>query len=113
LIRSGFSGNGRGVALTMDIFPSVCAPASTTFALLEIKTLLFHLLGPVGTLQLGTLREDAKIPLKFAKDGFDIKTVGGFWLNMSPRKSIHHSIMKNVANEIRKSCKRLLKTTIA
>jgi len=56
--------------------------------------------------------EKTPLPLKFAKDGFDIKTVGGFWLNMSPRKSIHHSIMKNVTNE-HASCKRLLKTTIA
>jgi cytochrome P450 family 9 len=69
-----------------------------------LQTLLFHLLGVLRciTLQIETLREGVT-PLKLTKDGFDMKTVGGFWLNLSPRKNTHDSIMGNVANGTRKS----------
>jgi len=58
------------------------------FALMETKVLLFHLLARCDFKTCVKTR----LRLKIAKDGFNLKPEGGFWLNVSPRKNIHHSI---------------------
>ncbi|KAL6425639.1 hypothetical protein ACFW04_009634 [Cataglyphis niger] len=50
--------------------------------------LLFHLLARCDLKPC----EKTSISLKMAKDGFIVRPEGGLWLNISPRKNIHHTI---------------------
>lgn len=81
-----------GAYLPFGVGPRMCI--GNRFALLETKALLFHLLARCEL----NICEKTPIPLKLAKDGFNMKPQGGFWLNVSPRKSVHRTI-KNAAND--------------
>jgi len=84
-----------GAYLPFGLGPRMCI--GNRFALLEIQALFFHLLARCNLKPC----EKTPLPLKLSKDGFDMKAEGGFWLNVSPRKNIHHSIAGNVANGTR------------
>ncbi|EZA57483.1 Cytochrome P450 9e2 [Ooceraea biroi] len=76
--------------------PRMCI--GNRFALLETKALLFHLLARCSLKPC----EKTSVPIKFAKDGFNMSAEGGFWLNVSPRENIHYTISRNATNE--KTC---------
>ncbi|XP_029170316.1 cytochrome P450 9e2-like isoform X2 [Nylanderia fulva] len=42
--------------------------------------------------------EKTSLPLRIAKGSFNMQPEGGFWLNVSPRKTIHHTIATNTAS---------------
>ncbi|CAL1686503.1 unnamed protein product [Lasius platythorax] len=84
-----------GAYLPFGVGPRMCI--ANRFALMEIKVLLFHLL---ARCDLKTCEKTTPLPLKLAK-GMDVKAEGGFWLNVSPRKNIHHTIANNAVNETR------------
>ncbi|EZA57484.1 Cytochrome P450 9e2 [Ooceraea biroi] len=73
--------------------PRMCI--GNRFALLEMKALLFHLLARCSLKPC----EKTSVPIKFAKDGFNMHAEGGFWLNVSPRENIHHATVRNAFNE--------------
>ncbi|XP_072749236.1 cytochrome P450 9e2-like [Anoplolepis gracilipes] len=79
-----------GAYLPFGLGPRMCI--GNRFALMETKVLLFHIL---ARCDLKTC-EKTPLPLKIAKDGFNMKPEGGFWLKVSPRKNIHHTIASNV-----------------
>ncbi|XP_011263154.1 cytochrome P450 9e2 [Camponotus floridanus] len=85
-----------GAYVPFGLGPRMCI--GNRFAIMETKVLLFHLL---SRCDLKTC-EKTRLPLKIAKDGFNVKPEGGFWLNISPRKNIHHSIATNAVNGTRR-----------
>ncbi|XP_072748583.1 uncharacterized protein [Anoplolepis gracilipes] len=78
-----------GAYLPFGLGPRMCI--GNRFALLETKVLIFHLLARCDLKPC----EKTSIPLKISKE-FNLKPEGGFWMNMSPRKNIHHTIATNV-----------------
>ncbi|XP_028049478.1 cytochrome P450 9e2 isoform X2 [Monomorium pharaonis] len=83
-----------GAYIPFGLGPRMCI--GNRFALLETKVLLFHLL---ARCDLKTC-EKTLMPLKLAKDGFNMKPEGGFWLMVLARKSVHHTLLVNLSNEI-------------
>jgi cytochrome P450 family 9 len=79
-----------GAYLPFGLGPRMCI--GNRFALLETKILLFHLLARCDLKP----SEKTKIPLKIAKDAFNMKAEGGFWLHVIPRKNPHHTIIKKI-----------------
>jgi len=82
-----------GAYLPFGLGPRMCI--GNRFDLMETKVLLFHLLARCDL----KICEKTRLPLKIAKDGFNMKPEGGFWLNVSPRKNIHHTIAINAVKE--------------
>ncbi|RLU15510.1 hypothetical protein DMN91_012504 [Ooceraea biroi] len=81
-----------GAYIPFGLGPRMCI--GNRFALLETKALLFHLLARCELKPC----EKTSIPLKLAKDGFNMKAEGGFWLNTLPRKNVHPTIARNTTN---------------
>ncbi|KAL0110546.1 hypothetical protein PUN28_013858 [Cardiocondyla obscurior] len=76
-----------GAYLPFGLGPRMCI--GNRFALLETKVLIFHLLARCDL----KICEKTPMPLKLAKDGFNMKAEGGFWLRVVPRKNMHHSLL--------------------
>ncbi|EZA57486.1 hypothetical protein DMN91_012503 [Ooceraea biroi] len=76
-----------GAYLPFGSGPRMCL--GNRFALLETKVVFFHLLARCDLKPC----EQTRAPLKLTK-GFNMKAEGGFWLNVSPRTNIHHTIEK-------------------
>ncbi|XP_036144260.1 cytochrome P450 9e2-like [Monomorium pharaonis] len=66
--------------------PRMCI--GNRFALMETRTLLFHLL---ARCQLKPC-EKTSIPVKLQRKGFSMRIEGGFWLNIVPRENQHRTI---------------------
>ncbi|XP_011865314.1 PREDICTED: cytochrome P450 9e2-like [Vollenhovia emeryi] len=81
-----------GAYLPFGVGPRMCI--GNRFALLETKVLLFHLM---ARCDLKTC-EKTSIPLKLARDGFNVNAKDGFWLKVSPRKNIHRTLAANYVN---------------
>ncbi|XP_011865321.1 PREDICTED: cytochrome P450 9e2-like [Vollenhovia emeryi] len=81
-----------GAYFPFGLGPRMCI--GNRFALLETKVLLFHLLARCDL----KICEKTPIPLKIAKDGFNMKPEGGFWLKVQPRKNIHRTLETNLVN---------------
>jgi cytochrome P450 family 9 len=82
----------NGAYFPFGLGPRMCI--GNRFALLETKVLLFHLLARCDL----KICEKTPIPLKLARDGFNMKAEGGFWLKVLPRKNTHHSIAADLVN---------------
>ncbi|XP_011704046.1 PREDICTED: cytochrome P450 9e2-like [Wasmannia auropunctata] len=76
-----------GAYFPFGLGPRMCI--GNRFALLETKVLLFHLLARCEL----KICEKTPIPLKIAKDTFNMKAEGGFWLKVLPRKDAHHTVV--------------------
>ncbi|XP_018404187.1 PREDICTED: cytochrome P450 9e2-like [Cyphomyrmex costatus] len=68
--------------------PRMCI--GNRFALLETRTMLFHLL---ARCQLKPC-EKTSIPVKLQKGGFTMRIEGGFWLSIVPRENRHPTVME-------------------
>ena len=68
--------------------PRMCI--GNRFALLETRTMLFHLL---ARCQLKPC-EKTSTSVKFQKGGFSMRMEGGFWLSIVPRESAHLTVME-------------------
>ena len=84
-----------GAYLPFGLGPRMCI--GNRFALLETKVILFQLL---ARCDLKTC-EKTPIPIKIAKDSFNMKPEGGFWLKVLPRKDTHHTLATNLVNATR------------
>ncbi|KAL6262980.1 hypothetical protein P5V15_005771 [Pogonomyrmex californicus] len=81
-----------GAYIPFGLGPRMCI--GNRFALLETKVLLFYLLARCNL----KVCEKTPIPIKIAKDGFNMKPEGGFWLNVEPRENIHHTLSTKLVN---------------
>ncbi|XP_011865322.1 PREDICTED: cytochrome P450 9e2-like [Vollenhovia emeryi] len=81
-----------GAYLPFGLGPRMCI--ANRFALLETKVLFFHLLARCDLKP----SEKTPIPLTIEKGSFFMKSEGGFWLNIIPRKNTHSSITTEVIN---------------
>ncbi|XP_011706378.1 PREDICTED: cytochrome P450 9e2-like, partial [Wasmannia auropunctata] len=84
-----------GAYFPFGLGPRMCI--GNRFALLEIKVVFFHLLARCDLKPC----EKTPIPLKYAKDGFNMKAEGGFWLKGLPRKDAHHTLATDPVNRTR------------
>ncbi|KYM94811.1 PREDICTED: cytochrome P450 9e2-like [Cyphomyrmex costatus] len=84
-----------GAYLPFGLGPRMCI--GNRFALLETKVILFHLLARCDL----KICDKTPIPIKIAKDSFNMKPEGGFWLKVLPRKDTHHTLATNLANGTR------------
>ncbi|KAG5348100.1 CP9E2 protein, partial [Acromyrmex charruanus] len=84
-----------GAYIPFGLGPRMCI--GNRFALLETKVILFQLL---ARCDLKTC-EKTPNPIKIAKNSFNIKPEGGFWLKVLPRKDTHHTLSTNHVNGTR------------
>ncbi|KAL6257078.1 hypothetical protein P5V15_012012 [Pogonomyrmex californicus] len=75
-----------GAYFPFGLGPRMCI--GNRFALIEIKILFFHLLARCNL----KVCHKTPIPIKLA-DGFLLKPKDGFWLNVEPRKNMHHTVV--------------------